>query len=98
MKTDTLMHTSHGIGENAFFDSFCGLVPCKVIGTPKEGDYNQPMLIIEITKTVGGYHKGEQVVVKPIRTVPVDHVYLSDNQYRINPNFVWDLVFETIKQ
>ena len=52
-------YKSYGIGQHAVLDCFSGLIPCKVVGG--ELVNGSQKLVIEITKTIKAYRKGERV-------------------------------------
>ncbi len=90
-------------GDLAYFDSFSGLVKCKVINVPKGGPF--PGWIISnnqdnniqfiVTANLGGYKRGRKLSAMSHKVVPRDHVITRGHQYRIRSNYSW---VETINE
>lgn len=86
---------SYGVKTLAFFDSFAGLVPVKVVSIPKGGPISgwlrqgEEQLKVKVTATRGAYKKGEELSVSPWLCIPRNHVRTIGAQYRIRTNFSW---------
>ena len=66
----------------AYFDSFAGLVPCRIVAV---GDWADPSSLtrIQITAKRGAYRRGE-FITEPLRhVVPRSAVHVRSGQYRI---------------
>lgn len=66
------------IGTLAYFDSFSGLIKCKVIGHGECGEVR-----IRITVSKGAYVKREIIEYPNLWIVPRDRVFIRSGQYRI---------------
>ena len=91
------------IGSLAYYDSFAGLVPCKVesIKIPRAMKRNADNTVTPDTQTAvkivltgkrSPYCVGESMTVPSTRVVPRDCVHTSSGQYRIWPYTVSDAV------
>lgn len=83
MKTDYVRLTEHSKGELAYIDTFAGLVKCKV--TEVQGK----QIHVEVTATLGGYKKGEQLVRNERHVIPRMKIRRKNHGYRISNQYRW---------
>jgi hypothetical protein len=69
-------------GMAARFDTFAGLIPCRVraIRVDRDGD---KLATIDITRDRGAYRRGEMLEVHARYVIPVKSVFTRCGQYRI---------------
>jgi hypothetical protein len=83
-------------GSLAYYDSFAGLVPCKIesIKIPRDMKRNsdgtvnadtQTLVYATLTASRRPYQTGERVHGSSLRFVPRDAVHVSSGQYQIWP-------------
>ena len=75
----------HHAGELAYYDSFLGLIPCKVISVTEQ------IITVRITANRKGFYKGEIISKRPgiASIVPRSNVHTRAGMYRINCQFCW---------
>lgn len=67
------------LGDLAYYDSFTGLIPCKVLDVE-----NGWATEIKITATRGGYKKGERLYgFSPRHVIRRAQIHVKNGQYRI---------------
>jgi hypothetical protein len=84
-------------GTLAFFDSFAGLIPCKVVSVPKGGPFAGWILseqttvdiVAVVTAARGPYRRGECLKIRPHVCVPREQAILRGGQYRVRTNYSW---------
>ena len=64
----------------AYFDSFAGLVPCRVLSVATDG------VVVRLTAARGPYRRGEVLTWPHTRIVSRKAVYRSGYTYRIRPH------------
>lgn len=67
----------------AYFDTFNGLIPCRVLSVTKAKEW--PEIAIQLTASRGAYKRGEKLVCPPYWVVPRDAVRVRSGNYRILP-------------
>jgi hypothetical protein len=75
-------------GDLAYYDSFAGLIPCKVIhitGHTSETATSEADVTVRLTATRGAYRKGETLSGWSLHIVPRAAVFTSRGQHRIGP-------------
>lgn len=80
-----------GTGDLAYFDTFSGLVPCRIVSvTDRETYYGrvETDVVVKLTATRGAYLKGELVTADPAHVVPRQNVRRSGGHLRINTRYV----------
>jgi|LakMenE18May11ns_1017448.scaffolds.fasta_scaffold9734746_2 hypothetical protein len=85
------------INSLAYFDSFSGLVPCKVISISDElsqcpglnGRTTKCLISVRLTATVGAYKKGEIIDSNPLRVIPRSNVRRSKYGTKIIGDYFW---------
>jgi hypothetical protein len=82
----------HYINELAYFDSFSGMIPCKVIAIENDQtfDYNKGIptsdkITIKLTGNCKAYKRGETIVSNSIHIVPRESVHHN----KILNNYQW---------
>jgi hypothetical protein len=80
------------VGCEAYYDSFAGLIPCKVtlIKIPREEKNpgrpsTQHRIDFILTASRRPYEKGEKLTASALHVIPRDAVYVRSGQYRIGP-------------
>lgn len=84
-----IQDTKHKAGELAYYDTFSGTIPCKVISVYPD-KYGCTRITIKITADRKSYHKGE--IIKNIFAhdiVPRKSLIVRSGQYRILNNYTW---------
>ena len=82
-------------GALAYFDSFAGMVPCKVKEVAKGGPHAGWMVAAHdvvtavVTAKRGSYRKGEVLKLGAHQCVPRPHVVVRSGQYRVRTNYSW---------
>jgi hypothetical protein len=71
----------------AYFDSFAGLVPCRIVAV---GDWNDPSSLarVQYSATRGAYKRGQFETWPLRRLVPRKAVFIRSGQYRIR-SYSW---------
>jgi len=69
----------HYINELAYFDSFSGMIPCKVINIESD------KITVKLTGKRGAYKQGEVIIMNTLHIVPRDSV----RKNRIINNYQW---------
>ena len=78
----------HHAGELAYYDTFVGLVPCKV--TKVWRDNGHTLVSIKLTATRGAYKRGEEIAdLRHDYVVPRSSVRVRSGMYRICNNYTW---------
>ena len=74
----------------AYFDSFSGLIPCKVIciNGPSGRASSEQKVMVRLTANRRGYKKGEVLTEWALHVVPRDAVYFRDHSARIGSYLV----------
>ena len=72
------------LGNLAYYDSFQGLIPCKV--TAYDGFQE---VYFTVTANHGAYRKGEKLHSLPAYVVPRKMVHIRDAQYLIRSSYTW---------
>ena len=72
------------LGNLAYYDSFNGLIPCKVTGYD-----GYATVYFTVTANRGAYHKGEKLSGLPAYVVPRKMVHIRDAQYLIRTSYTW---------
>jgi hypothetical protein len=82
-------------GDLAFYDSFAGLIPCKVLRiigrtsetatSEAETATSEADVTVRLTATRGAYRKGETLSGWSLHIVPRAAVFTSRGQHRIGP-------------
>jgi hypothetical protein len=74
-------------GELAYFDSFSGLIPCKVLSIKGEsGRANSTQEVtFQITASLGPYKRGELMRSNALRVVPRDAIKWRKHGVTIRP-------------
>ena len=85
----------HKVGTPAFYDTFAGMVECKVTEIKPGRHYghsfgNNDTITAIITESRGAYHKGETIVSGPAHIIPTKFRVLRGYQYRINCNYCYE--------
>ena len=76
------------MNRRAFYDSFAGLIPAKVIAIePWDHGLN---VTLKLTATRGAYRRGEEIVTNASRAVPREAVYMKRGMFFIQP-YTWDV-------
>ena len=70
----------------AYYDSFSGLVPCKIISILPDN-----RLKIELTATRQAYKRGERLYITQSWVIPRECVKIRSGQYRILSNYGWSI-------
>lgn len=78
------MQTYYKVPGFAYFDSFAGLVPCKVISIDAAG-----ALTIKITANRKGHHRGEVFTWRQREVVPRDRIRRRKYSTWVTPGYVW---------
>lgn len=86
------------IGTLAFFDSFAGLIPCRVesihdtipAGNSLRGKTNQCVIRAKITANRGAYLKGDKIESTALHIIPRNHVSRRKYGARIIGGYSWD--------
>ena len=86
----------HYPGELAYFDSFTGLIPCKITGYDEpvyhsSGVEYAPAKLwgIVTANRPGGWYKGEILHDVAYNFIPRDSVHMRDGKYTIRDNYTW---------
>ena len=82
MNTTGTIIQKHYINELAYFDSFSGMIPCKVINI--ESDHK---ITVRITTNRGAYKTGELRIDNTLHIVPRESV----RKNRIINNYQWSI-------
>lgn len=91
MTTFPRIYTS---GTLAYFDSFSGMLPCKVVKVIQGGFGNsvsEGQVEIVMTSTTKSYSRGERLVLAAHLVVPRPHRIQRAHKYRINSNYYWSV-------
>lgn len=72
-------------GDLAYFDSFAGLVPVKVLRIAEDGT-----VFAKVTARRDAYWPGQVVTAKPIHMVPRKHVVTRSGQKEIIGVWTWE--------
>lgn len=68
----------------AYIDSFCGLIPCKVIGIKSD------TILVEVTASRPGYKRGERVQVRHRQVLSREFVHIRNRKYSVqNHSWTW---------
>lgn len=79
----------HYVGELAYYDTFSGLVPCKVTNVRRRED-GRTRVSVKLTATRGTYRRGEEIPdLRPDYVVPRSSVRVRSGMYRIRNNYTW---------
>lgn len=98
IQLDALKETANknvfGIETPAFYDTFSGLVPCRVIGIKPGRHYgflagHNDTITAIVTKDRGPYKKGETIVNGASHIIPRRFIRIRDYHYRILSNYVY---------
>ena len=76
--------TTYHAGSLAYFDTFAGLVPCKVTRVSEDGNVE-----FRITDTIGAYKSGEIRTERPRDVVPRKSVRVRSGMFFIRNNYRW---------
>lgn len=73
------------LGNMAYYDTFSGLVPCKVTG------YNSHTRMVEfiVTASRKAHKKGEKLTAIDTYVVPRKMIHTRNGQYYIRPWYAW---------
>lgn len=81
------------LGNKAYYDTFTGLIPCKVTGVRVwDKEYGRYEVEFIITTTRGAYKKGEKLFANPRNVVPRLCVFVRSGQYHIKTGYTWEEV------
>jgi hypothetical protein len=80
INNSTVTMKKHYINELAYFDSFSGMIPCKVINIESDNK-----ITIKITCNHGAYRRGEVRTDNTLHIVPRESVHHN----RIVNNYQW---------
>jgi hypothetical protein len=83
---------TYGAGKQAMIDSFGGMIPCvvKKVIEPGRGQYpTEGKVQVEVTKSVGGYRKGEIVERSASYIVPCGYLRRGKYSSSINTLYRW---------
>lgn len=88
---DNIKLVKHYPGELAFYNSFSGLIPCKVLSVLSLNLDNNPtkVKIITTAKRAGGWLKGEIIECPTYHVVPRESVFMHCGQFKIRNNYEW---------
>jgi len=79
-------------GTLAYIDSFCGLIPCKVIEVTQERNFAGSLLTfckVKVTARRPGFLRGEIANHDALYIIPRNHVYTRCGQFRIRGGYKW---------
>lgn len=83
----------------AYYDTFCGLLPCRLISISNPGNMPETApantavrCVIEITQNKKPYKKGERVTTCSLHVVPKDKVNRRDTESTLSPYTIGDLM------
>ena len=79
MNTTGTIIQKHYINELAYFDSFSGMIPCKVINIDND------RITVKLTGKRGAYKRGEILTFNTLHIIPRDSV----RKNRIINNYQW---------
>lgn len=79
----------HTAGELAYWDTFSGLVPCKVLTVTQKKWVQGLSLQVRLTATRGAYKRGETTWVRAKGIVPRSSVRSYDHKYVIVADYEW---------
>jgi hypothetical protein len=79
MNTTGTIIKKHYINELAYFDSFSGMIPCKVINIDND------KITVKLTCKRGAYKRGEILTFNTLHIIPRDSV----RKNRIINNYQW---------
>jgi hypothetical protein len=93
MKTDT----QNTIGSLAYFDSFSGLVPCKVIEISDKlkndskfaGKTSDCIISVKLTANCRAYKRGETIQSDALKIIPRKHISRRKYGARIIGGYSW---------
>jgi hypothetical protein len=66
----------------AYYDSFAGLIPCRVIS------FSEDAFTLQVTAKRGAYDRGAIITTDAQRAIPRTAVYTRSGQYRIRA-YTW---------
>ena len=89
LSSHSLIH--YKTGSLAYFDSFGGLIPCKVIQVAKGDPYNgwAVSITVQLTATRGTYKKGEILKLSSAKCIPRPQIVRRSGMYKIRTNYSW---------
>lgn len=79
-------------GELAYYDTFSGLIPCKVIEVILWGSgktIQSGKVKIKLTADRQAYKRGEILEVTADNVIPRNHIRTSSGKYKINVYYEW---------
>jgi len=79
----TVTIKKHYINELAYFDSFSGMIPCKVINISND------KITVKLTGTRGAYKRGEILTFNTLHIVPRESVHFRKYETTISNNYQW---------
>ena len=82
--------TKHYAGELAYWDTFAGLVPCKVLEI-RSNELDRLSLRVKLTATRGAYKRGEVAWVRSRAIVPRGSVRTRNHKHLIVADYEWVL-------
>lgn len=71
-----IAHAQHTAGELAYFDSFAGLIPCKVVSVNDAADseFLGLSITVKLTADRGSYRRGEVIESDALHVIPRGYV------------------------
>ena len=91
---DAIKLDFHHTGDLAYYDSFDGMIPCKILDIEDrfdQGNMTHKYITARITATRKGWKKGDLYTARDYRFIPRNCVHVKDGNYLIRNNFTWVL-------
>lgn len=73
----------------AYFDTFTGLIPCKVTGIRVYNEFGHYEVTFTLTATRGAYRRGETLSARPLYVIPRKNITVRNGQYHIKADYSW---------
>ena len=83
------MRQEHRAGELAYWDTFAGLVPCKVLAIVQDGKTLTLNARIRLTADRGPYKRGEITLVRASHVAPRSSIRKRKHGTRIVEDYMW---------
>jgi len=86
----------HYAGELAYYDTFSGLVPCKVNKVMEGGTGQQTtsgLIAVTLTADRGAYRRGEEIHAHARDIIPREHVRTRSGKYTVHTGYYWSTQF-----
>lgn len=90
-------HTINTINSLAYFDSFSGLIPCKVLDINDKlindekfsGKTSECIISVKLTTNRGAYNRGEIIESNALKIIPRTHIAFRKYGMRIIGGYSW---------